>query len=262
MIELKVKTIEFYHRCNEDGETFFFDSHCHNTYELYMLISGNLDYTVGDKNITLKPFDLLIIPPHIFHCPHTKQGSYERIVFNFLDTDISKDVRPLLKKLGSHYYVRNHVFFRSIALEFSQSIYSLSTNVASQVVKNLIELSVTELSRQEQITDQARQYHPILSQIIEYIDNNIDKDLQQKSIAKQFYVTPSWINYSFKQHFNVCYSHYVKVKRMTYAQDLLQNGNQPKVVSIMCGFETYTTFLRQYKDFFKHPPISDYIAPQ
>lgn len=123
MVELQIKNVEFLHTYNTDGEQFVCDSHCHNTYELYMLISGNVDYTVGEKTFKLKPFDMLVIPPQVFHCPHTKKGIYERIVFNFKAADISKDLRPLLKGLDEHYYVKNHIFFRSIALEFSQSIF-------------------------------------------------------------------------------------------------------------------------------------------
>lgn len=261
MSELKIKTMDFLHSYNADGSEYTCDSHCHNTYEIYMLINGNLDYTVGNKTFNLKPFDLLFIPPRVFHCPHVQKGPYERVVFNFKSSDIHREFRSLLDKLNNYYCVKNHLFFRSIAIEFSQSFHLLDKNVSSHAVKDLIELLLTELSLLQPKTEQIL-IHPILSQIIEYIDNNIDKKLSQESIAKQFYVTPSWINYSFKKHFDVCYSQYIKTKKMTYAQSLLQNGNQPKAVSLMCGFETYTTFLRQYKDFFNHPPLKDYIALQ
>lgn len=260
MIHFLIKTLEFAHTYNNDGKSYFCNSHCHNTYELYLLISGDVDYTIGDKTFSLNPLDILVIPPATFHCPHIKKnGSYERIIFNFKPSDINKDLRSLLNNLGPCYSVKHHSFFRSIATEFTESLQKLSKEYFLRITKNLIEVILIELSLQSPREEKPTSKNPIFFEILKYIDNNLDKKLSQESMSKKFYVTPSWINYSFKKHFNVNCSQYIKTKKMTYAQDLLQSGNPPKVVSVMCGFDVYTTFLRQYKSFFKHFPTDDYI---
>lgn len=260
MINLKVKNFQFAHSYNESGDLFVCDSHCHTTYELYLLVNGNVDYVVGNTTYSLKPFDLLLIPPTVFHCPHrVNHEPYERIIFNFNPTDINKNLRPLLDTLHTHYSVKNHLFFKSIVSEFTPSFAQLNKELFIRSVKNLIELSLTELSVLSPETDASSVSDPILSKIIEYIDHNLDKKLAQETMAKLFYVTPTWINYSFKKHFHICYSHYVKTKKMTYAQSLLQSGNSPTNVAVMCGFDAYATFLRQYKSMFQHLPTEDYI---
>lgn len=262
MIHFAIKNLEFAHTYIENGKDYQCSTHCHNSYELYFLLSGNVDYVVGTKQYSLKPFDLLVIPPSIYHCPRSIQGSYERVIFNFSIADIPKDVRPLLKNLGDRYYVRNNVFFRSIPLDFLSFIESLPSELLIRTTKNLIELSIINLSQQATSDIIVTHDSSLLSKIITYIDDNINKNLTLNNVAKIFYTTPAWINYSFKKRFNIPYSQYVKTKKMIYAQSLLQNGEPPVNVSLTCGFEFYTTFLRQYKSIFGRNPSDDFIEKE
>lgn len=249
-----------FHNHDENVGDSFCLSHCHNAYELYLLLDGNVNYVVGDKIYSLKPLHLLIIPPTVFHHPQTiEQGSYERIVFNFKPCDVNKDLRGLLTELNTHYSLKNHAFFRSVASELLPSFTQLPQEVFARSAKNLIELILAQLSTLPPETDSLCSANPVLSKIIEYIDENLDKKLLQEHIASLFYVTPTWINYAFKKHFGVCYSQYVKTKKMTYAHSLLQAGNPPKTASVSCGFDFYTTFLRQYKSFFGKLPGEDFV---
>ena len=57
-------------------------SHYHEFYEIFLFVSGNVDYVVHDKMFRLKPGDLLIIPPAIMHHPIFRDFEipYERYV--------------------------------------------------------------------------------------------------------------------------------------------------------------------------------------
>lgn len=83
MIHFIVKNFEFAHTKNDSGESYYCATHCHNTYEIYLLLKGNVDYIVGNSRYSLRPFDLLVIPPSVFHCPRSQHGEYERVIFNF-----------------------------------------------------------------------------------------------------------------------------------------------------------------------------------
>lgn len=258
MIHFLVKNFEFAHTKTESGESYYCATHCHNTYEIYLLLKGNVDYVVGNSRYSLRPFDLLVIPPSVFHCPHSQHGEYERIIFNFKKTDVNPSVQTLLKEIGNHYYLRNNVFIRSLALDFLPLVTETGPELTLRMIKDLLELILIQLSVSQPIEEQDS-IHPTLSAVIEHIDKNLDKKLHLDDLSKSFFVSPSWINYAFKKYYGVCYSQYVKTKKMTYAQSLLQAGESPKNTAVMCGFEFYTTFLRQYREFFGHLPSDDLL---
>lgn len=258
MIHFIVKNFEFAHTKNDSGESYYCATHCHNTYEIYLLLKGNVDYIVGNSRYSLRPFDLLVIPPSVFHCPRSQHGEYERVIFNFKKTDVNSNVQALLENIGDHYYLRNNVFIRSLALDFLPLTTTAETELKLRMLKDLLELIIIQLSVTQPIAEQ-KIINPTLSAIIQYIDENLDKKLHLDSISKMFFVSPSWINYAFKKYYYISYTQYIKTKKMTYAQSLLQAGASPKTAAVMSGFDFYTTFLRQYKEFFGHLPSGDVL---
>ena len=258
MIYFQVKNYEFAHTKTSSGKTYHCASHCHNTYEIYLLLKGDVDYIVGNNHYSLRPFDLLVIPPSVFHCPHEQKGEYERLIFNFKKADVNPNIQKLLQHLGEHYYLRNNVFIRSLTSDFLPLISELDPELAIRTTKNLLELILIQLSNASALPAQ-KCINPTLSAIVQYIDENLDKKLQLKTLSQTFFVSESWVNYALKKYYSVNYSEYVKTKKMTYAQILLQRGESPKQAASMCGFDFYTTFLRQYKDFFGHLPSDDFV---
>ena len=256
MIYFTEKNFEFAHTKNVSGESYYCATHCHNTHEIYLLLNGNVDYIIGDIRYSLHPFDLLVIPPSVFHCPSSQRGEYERVIFNFKKTDVNPTVQSLLKNIGDHYFLGNNVFIRSLVLNFLPLTTTIEPELKLRMVKDLLELILIQLSTMRPAAEQEI-INPTLSSIIQYIDENLDKKLHLESLSKTFFVSPSWVNYAFKKYYNISYSQYIKTKKMTYAQSLLHAGESPTITAGMCGFDFYTTFLRQYKEFFGHLPSID-----
>ena len=81
-------------------------SHYHEFYEIFLFVSGNVDYVVHDKMFRLKPGDLLVIPPAVMHHPIFRDFDipYERFVLwlsplafdtmKKIDPEIDSFVRP------------------------------------------------------------------------------------------------------------------------------------------------------------------------
>lgn len=54
--------------------------HCHNSYEIYYMVKGNVEYFLEGTSYVPKPGSLLIIPPNCFHGLRVLDGSeYHRI---------------------------------------------------------------------------------------------------------------------------------------------------------------------------------------
>ncbi len=85
--------------------------HHHDFYEIYLFLSGNVNYTVESRNYSLMPGDLLIISPQELHRPIITPGKapYERMVLwvdaAFLDqfstpqTNIDRSIDTMLRSI-------------------------------------------------------------------------------------------------------------------------------------------------------------------
>lgn len=233
------------------------NNHFHNHYEIYFFLNGDVDYVVGDAIYSLQPFDLLLIKPTVYHHPNVlSEKPYERSVINFSANFVDKS---LLKTLN-----QEQVLFRFADNKIVQNLFVALNDFKNkakesdfnfflkQITNSLIlQLKYSQPEQKKEII------HPSLSKILNYVDEHLDEKLDAKSIAKKFFVSPSWISYIFKKHFLISYAEYVNQKKILYAQRLIREGVPIKQVFQLCGFSEYTTFYRQYKRQLKTSPQSD-----
>ena len=55
-----------YAHTRSDEADMEYKMHCHNSYEIYYMVKGNVEYFLEGTSYVPKPGSLLIIPPH--HC--------------------------------------------------------------------------------------------------------------------------------------------------------------------------------------------------
>jgi len=100
----------------------------------------------------------------------------------------------------------------------------------------------------------AEQQNPITSMIIEYISENFRENISLDSVAKHFNVSKYHLSHVFSQDIGVSLHHFLKVRRLLYADELLQNGATPTEACVDCGFNDYNNFSRAYKEQFGISP--------
>ncbi len=58
-------------------------SHFHNSFELYYLLEGECQYHIGKSKLTLRPHELLLVPPGLPHKTTYENLTFHRILLNF-----------------------------------------------------------------------------------------------------------------------------------------------------------------------------------
>ena len=75
-----------YAHTRSDEADMEYKMHCHNSYEIYYMVKGNVEYFLEGTSYVPKPGSLLIIPPNCFHGLRVLDGSeYHRIRLQFLE---------------------------------------------------------------------------------------------------------------------------------------------------------------------------------
>lgn len=234
--------------------------HHHDFYEVYYLLSGEVEYWVDGRILKMRPGDLLLINPMELHRPMLDAGNrlYERIVLwinkEYLESHdgLSRcfDVtcpghshllhptaaeRPgLTERMGS--LVRE---FYSRDLGAEQAAYGLFLQLMVQI--NRIAL------RADSAQEEARQLSGTVRAAISYIAENLDQPMTLESVAEQVYVSKYHLSHAFSREVGVSLYRYILLRRLILARQLLSEGEPAGQVSRNCGFSDYTSFYRAFR---------------
>ncbi|TFE28626.1 AraC family transcriptional regulator [Cohnella luojiensis] len=232
-------------------------------YEIYYLISGNVDYQVEDQTYTLSPGDLLIINNREMHRPYFNSGtSYERIILFFTPEFCSHyhdESYPILqyferKKPGSFNRLPSKLVEQEQLARYFMDMeeYQRSNHPAKNV---LIELAFIQLliRMNEVIASHIHSfelegdYHSKIEQIVAYLHNNLYRPLTLQHIEDTFYINRYYFSHLFKKMTGLSFKQYIIHKRIAKAIELLKLSVPPSEVCTMTGFEDYSNFYKAFK---------------
>jgi AraC-like DNA-binding protein len=94
-----------------------------------------------------------------------------------------------------------------------------------------------------------------LSNIMLYLQNNYNKKISLAGIAKQFYMSQSYLSRLFVKHLNMNYVEFINKIRMERAKELLEDpGNKVMNVALEVGFDSSGYFSKQFKKYYGISP--------
>lgn len=241
-------------------------SHMHNDYELFYFLDGDADYIVGSNLYHLEKYDLLLIKPMTYH--HLRLLSsqpYERMHFNFTESEVLDDVIPFLESeaVAPVYHVPQenpiHRYFEDLLKNqtyFSETeFYYFKRTALNLILLHLKHVAPFTVPKSAKSTD--FENNEMLKNIVRYIDDNSGKVLTIGDLAAKFFVSPSWIVHNFTQTLNISVTQYINRRRISFAQRLIHSGISAYKAAELCDYKNYTTFFRQYKKYIGKSPIDD-----
>ena len=96
--------------------------------------------------------------------------------------------------------------------------------------------------------------NPLLSEALAYIAENLFTVKDISEVAGAVFVTESYLYRLFKKELLKTPKKYLIEKRLLHAQTRLKKGARPIDVASSCGFDDYTTFYRNYLEYFGKSP--------
>lgn len=236
-----------------------FELHMHNEYELYFFLEGNVDYILGDSLYHLQKGDILLIRPAVFHYPKILPDMpYHRIYVNFSEEHVDPALCSDLAEFQPFYRIPDGGMIRKLYESVAYTMERYRAEDEYPCLLRYLNLILTELKYINRPDGfESAPLHPLLSDILEYIDKNLSAELSLNAIAKEFYVSPSWITHTFHKYMSIGTMQYVTKKRILTSQQLIQKGVPPTEAAECCGFRNYSTFYLQYKKLLGGNPAKD-----
>ncbi len=260
----------FHHSIDEHPNPGDFEMHTHDKFEIYLFLGGKGIYWVEGNQYPLSPGDMIITRPFEAHCIAVDENfPYERIAMHFNPSLLEHTIGEMhlfLAPFNDRDAGKNNLFhadefetdFARVCLDrIVRSNKYTKENFIAHLYPLLFEINQVAEKRAERF---AKENEPLSYQILQYINLNITTDLSLEDICKEFYISKSQLCRIFKKSVGSTVWHYITVKRLMLARQLLAKGTPPSKVSSLCGFSDYSVFWRAYRSEFGVSPKKDSLT--
>ncbi len=126
--------------------------------------------------------------------------------------------------------------------EFGNDILKNALFLQLMVFINRLFLSSDKNNNMEDI-----KYDENIENILNYINDNIEKDLSIDKIADKFFISKYYLMRKFKSQTGSSIHSYIVKKRLMLAKSLIAKEYTMSEISTKCGFNDYSSFVRAFK---------------
>lgn len=227
--------------------------HYHEHNELYYLLNGSTTYYIEDKAFKVSKGDFVFIPKTVLHSTDSGEClNTERILITFDDKSLDEQILPILKVLGEQNIIhiakgktgRMEELLHLVKEEYENTNEYRDFIVRLYVSELLVLINRCMIDSQSQNADK----NGLLQTVSEYIAGNYGSDISLSSLAKQFFVSKSYLSRRFKAHFGIGLNEYIRSVRIKKAADMLADSDM-KITEIAtkCGFNDSNYFSSVFK---------------
>lgn len=236
--------------------------HYHDFMKIFVLVNGNVGYSIEGKQYELHPYDVVLINAGEIHRPiiYGKEY-YERVIF-YLSRDFFEQYRryeldECFRQSGHHH---SHVIrYRPEKMSFlpdkvrgltdpnCRNMYAGELLQESRLIEFLILLNHSIVREESRFMEPSGRSRLIL-EILEYINRNTASELTVDRIADAIHLNRSYIMHKFKEETGYTIMEYVTEKRLFMANRYIAEGMPMTEVCYRSGFQNYSSFYRAYVD--------------
>lgn len=251
----------------EDPTDLKFCMHTHERYELYLFLSGDVEFFVEGTVYTPAPGDILLLKKAEAHAMMAKSAApYERMVVHF-DTDALVCDKEEAERIRAFLDDRPLGCCKPLSTASQEGTgwlyYMRCLCSTKDISRKRIYLTVLlhELSRSGADGNDPGKRDSV-STVIQYINANLTQPLSLELLCEKFFFSKAQLNRRFKRVTGTTVWDYILTKRLFLARALLRAGEAPSMACSKSGFRDYCTFYRAYKSRFGCPPRADTTPPQ
>ena len=256
--EIGSSILEVSHKRIEHPRQSVYFNHIHNHCEILLFISGVADYNIDGQMFRPSPYDMLFIPAATYHyLIPTESVPYENYVIGIepkiLDTEGYNKLfsSPLMISIKDDPEVKG--FFSR--LDFYDKNYS-DADFNSGALHLIHELVTYLRYRKDDLHFVHSGSLEHIDEIIKYISDNIENQIDADSIAEHFSLSKSYVQNLFSQNMHIGIKKYIMQKKIYAADNDLSLGIAPYKVCEKYGFGDYSIFYRLYRRTFGYSPKS------
>ncbi len=263
--EYKTEHFQLYHAVDEPPRREDYEMHMHDHYEMYCFISGNARYHVEGTSYQLSGGTLLLMRNSESHTlMPSGPDRYERYTLNFRrelfeGTGFTPSLlRPFHDRaLGEgNLYLPSELMGIDPVSVFRKIEAELRVLTPRDVLlANLSSLlcAVNAAFLKKDVVNQPPS-KKLGDDMIQFINENILTGTDISALSAHIHLSPSQTCRVFKEATGSSVYHYILLKRLILAREMIASGESAKNAALSCGFGDYSSFYRSYKKHFGRAP--------
>lgn len=245
--------------------------HHHDFYEVYVFLSGNVNYTIEDRDYVLNPGDILLISPMELHQPTfgKENHNYERFVL-WIDKSYLQQFSQSGADLTACFdtakpwhtnFLRPDPTSRQYLLcileqmqnELESDQFASELNAQAFLIHAMI--LINRLAERSPKRSELRgKSDSVVTDVLTYINEHYGDDLSLDLLANQFFISKYHLSREFNRLVGTSVYRYIIQKRLAIAKLLMNQGVPSTTVYQQCGFGDYSNFYRAFKSEYQISP--------
>ncbi|SEW44197.1 AraC-type DNA-binding protein [Chitinophaga sp. YR573] len=185
------------------------------------------------------------------------QGQY--ILINDNSIPLLLNLEPGIYELHQYGYTKTHLinltkatYPRTIFIQLLQAINEVKfTRIDSSLTEIWLETKLREiliLFLDDHLSPQKEEY-------LDFISNNLDKEISISKLAKMYYISESTLRRSFIKKFGIPFSLYLQKVRLEKGEELLAHTNKHiHEIALQVGYRSAAAFTHAFKQHFGYTP--------
>lgn len=255
--DLPVKIYDLYF----DQEVPVIEKHWHNSLEIIVPFSGNLQVWLNGEDLILTDQDILIVNSKEVHQftwlkdngvfkGYCLQIRYDYVQKHFLESDICFK-QPIDRQMTA--ILRNCIL--AIVTASKRSTDYASMLVESELLKLLYDLSFLLVKTKFLI--KSDKYKQKITDMVNYLEKHYNEDISMKQIASIFHMTERYFSKFFKENIGISPKQYLILFRLNHAVELLEKTDYPVTkIALICGFTSLSSFYSSFHKTYQKSPTA------
>lgn len=244
-------------------------AHLHDCYEMYYSMAGEKNYFIRDKMYRLSKGDLLFINHSELHrTTSTTRLERERVLVYFKQ-ELLGAKQELLHDTFSPFrtgslvlplHVHEQKFVEELFHKMIEEYRSKRRNYLYCIESLLTELLVFAIRcnelRLERPAKKAKSLHPVVSEVIRYINENYTERLTLDMLSERFSTSKYYLSRLFKTVTGFSFVDYIAAVRIMEAQKRLRETDmQVTRIAEDVGFDNLAHFYKTFKQLSSASPL-------
>ncbi len=244
----------------------FVTNHWHDCIELIFVLEGSVTVYLNNEEIELCENDLYLINARQVHALQSKENN--TLLVLQLPTEYLSEQLPEIEQYSfdccsTRFSQRDQKpfdvlriiiakMFQEICLERAHSQLFLKSQYYELLDVLMRYFSVHE--KRQDTSAEARKLER-LTEIMDFIREQYASPLTLTDVAKQVYLSPTYLSKFIQQHLGMTFKQYLNLIRMNAAvKDLMTTDFTVATIALQNGFSSESSFTRLFREFYGMPP--------
>ena len=225
--------------------------HCHNFFEIELIISGNGTQYLNGTPYTVKQGNFYLLTTADFHeIEFTEPAEIINVSFDpsVLPQAVTKKLTEVITDknycLSSDEYDRYYSILNALLYEYDNSF-----TMRNDAVFNLLQYVVIFFLRKVNFSENKKEPNNNFETALTYINIHFKENPKLREVAKRAHYNPAYFSQLFKECVGVKYIDYVNSLKINQAKRLLSStDNSVTDIGFMCGFNSTSNFFLAFKN--------------